>query len=964
MPLLSADHFQNILQVIVDRILALEPMLHILDRQTQFSKKKLTWTREERERAEAEALKAASGQSNHSLTKENQTTLEAFLDALFGVLKNNPRTQNLFESMDIVLMTLPEAEQKELERINADRASASDAAVHAPPAPAKEQDASAKSRSIGGGYDLMVRLLQSPVTRRYAIRQLESLLEFELKLGPRYQPTSQPQTPSVGSPHLGLHSSKSSARTRHASMSLSSPSQSPMGSMASPGGLGIAPSMYNRPLDRRNSSLPSSPMPLGTPGGASSPAAQFAAITRGRSSTSSLSPGHQHSLSASSSSSGSSSANPTHHISRHHGVNHYIQLLLDLLHELPANDFETRTLYLRSLRHVCTSSPYAQHFFRQRSGFFNLYLLIDKLKVPELQRRRQLRKVTTKVGGRALGSMEEPNELDQMRNKEDERLANVMLFVRQLFFTLTAAYKQNANSRLLWSRFGYDRMMDVIYESEMLHFPNALQLIVNWLLYMALEHIPIDDRDCSPLLPRLNPPHALDAEYTEFSNASLLYMPLAICPALSLLPKTPLAYQVKMIEYLSTLARNDVANRAGLGKCLLASTLVSSAFGPPIVAKDVKPGDKLVGEDGAIAVVKSVCALVSDDLYTITSESGSYTVTGNHRLTLRWNRSTRSTSEKLKLGQLFEITPAELVKNWTTWRMDADQQYASGRRVPLPTRLEIPTSALSSEIGQQHFMLKAIGDGQLMSIDAGQPVDIVYQLHSPLVGASDEHHPTRNAPGSQTIHTFLQLDEVHRALKVDAAHSNIVVTELKPVAHAGASGLTLQSRDGAYNEACFDNIKAVLKLGATRIVAFGRKTQQQWMQYAKDANAPTALKRVRIDVGRHSQMSVKVLHLQYEGQQVNVYFSPHPSNWHETAKITAAVALAHRFHADVVRAAATKQLDNSFAIDRIYSVVKVSGLSRPTAVCAREWCVDSQFWHSRCTPALLSRYLSQHARGA
>lgn len=606
-PLLSAAHERSILQVIVDRILTLEPHLCILERQTQFSKKKLTWTREERERAEAEAARLhaqqASSSPRHTLSKENQGTLEAFLDALYNALRGNVRTQRMFDEMEIVLLTREEADAREAQRVLDEQRgvsrdqTAGDNDATSPATPLKKSPLE-KSRAIGGGYDLMVRLLQSDLTRRHAIRQLEALIEPELKLGPRFRATTDVAP-------LDSVASRPPSRpmmTRHASLSFASPPQlqSPPQQLSSPGGLGFAPSMYRPTMDRRTSSL-SSPLgaPLGAPPGAplgapttiTSPAAQFAAITRARSVTGS--PGHQHSLSAApmspitalsppaaafvSPAAAAAAASVAQPLLRGHGVNHYIQLLLDLLHELPANEFTARTLYLRSLRHVCSSSPYAQAFFRARSGFFNLFLLIDKLKVPELQRRKQLRKVATKVAGRTNDiTAAESNETELTRSPEEERLANLMLFVRQLLLTLTSAYKQNAKSRLLWSRFGFDRLMDVIHESELLHFPHAMQLIVNWLVYMGLEHIPLGDRDCSPLAPQLNPPNALDPEAVEIwaSTAGILYMPLAVCPALSLLPKTPISYQVRVIDHLYALARNDVANRAGLGKVGFLSVLL------------------------------------------------------------------------------------------------------------------------------------------------------------------------------------------------------------------------------------------------------------------------------------------------------------------------------------------------------------------------------------------------------
>ena len=70
--------------------------------------------------------------------------------------------------------------------------------------------------------------------------------------------------------------------------------------------------------------------------------------------------------------------------------------------------------------------------------------------------------------------------------------------------------------------------------------------------------------------------------------------------------------------------------------CVDENTALALARGGAVLAKDVRVGDQLAGQDAAVVTVQSARSLDVTELYRITTATGAYEVSGNHLITLRW----------------------------------------------------------------------------------------------------------------------------------------------------------------------------------------------------------------------------------------------------------------------------------------------------------------------------------------
>ena len=428
-----------------------------------------------------------------------------------------------------------------------------------------------KTLDGGKAYNLVTRLLMSEVTRRRAVRQMEALVELELN-GVQMFPADT-HTSSHAPSHTAVGAAAGVGQGAGDAVGL----KSERGREALREGLDA--------LRRDSTSVPNPGQRLSMSTiAAASPSDPFAsnASSAAVSRDSSTAPSRHHSRTASVTALSSSSTDAAKESSRH-GVQAYITLLLDLLHELPVWNYEAKCLFLRSLRWLCSVSRRAQDFFRLRSGFFNLLLLLDKAKVPELQRRKALRRrqdnssKTAAEMNKLRGTGAAASELEDMRAKEEQRLDQLLLFVRAIFLTLISAMAGNPHSRMHLTRFGYDRIMDALHQTEVFGHKHGLECIAVWFVWLAVEYRQGTDDGSEEIFDAVEPLHPLNALSPPdlmLPTPAQTLVPLFACASVSLLAKAAVDFQLRLLTYLYVLARDDVGSRASLGKVGFLSILL------------------------------------------------------------------------------------------------------------------------------------------------------------------------------------------------------------------------------------------------------------------------------------------------------------------------------------------------------------------------------------------------------
>ena len=144
---------------------------------------------------------------------------------------------------------------------------------------------------------------------------------------------------------------------------------------------------------------------------------------------------------------------------------------------------------------------------------------------------------------------------------------------------------------------------------------------------------------------------------------------------------------VKMIwDALFQNSQVMIPGSSSMGKCVEESTPVLLASGKRIPAKEVKIGDILVGDDGAPRTVLRIDT-GEDELFSVTSLTGTWKGTANHQLVLecavdRKNGHGGKVSNKAFRGAQVEPTIAEFV-GWSETKKRCFKQIKSGS-VPFP----------------------------------------------------------------------------------------------------------------------------------------------------------------------------------------------------------------------------------------------------------------------------------------
>ncbi len=117
-------------------------------------------------------------------------------------------------------------------------------------------------------------------------------------------------------------------------------------------------------------------------------------------------------------------------------------------------------------------------------------------------------------------------------------------------------------------------------------------------------------------------------------------------------------------------------------------TLVAMADGSaPLSVEHVCSGMLLVGVNGKIVRVKDVEEKEVEETYTIVTERGNYTVSANHRVTLRINSNPVVTIEQGKTSELVQLRlgyrsrKGPLVNHQTSWIVEpSDEPPAKERK--------------------------------------------------------------------------------------------------------------------------------------------------------------------------------------------------------------------------------------------------------------------------------------------
>ena len=145
----------------------------------------------------------------------------------------------------------------------------------------------------------------------------------------------------------------------------------------------------------------------------------------------------------------------------------------------------------------------------------------------------------------------------------------------------------NAASRLQLSRFGFERLLDALYQTEAFAHPRGLECVCLWLLWLCVEYrqgsADGSEERFDSAAP-LHPPQATAPELLMLPMPAQALVPLFACASVSLLLKTPVECQLRVLSYLLVLARDDVGNRAALGKAGLLSWLLEQ-YRPLILAQ-------------------------------------------------------------------------------------------------------------------------------------------------------------------------------------------------------------------------------------------------------------------------------------------------------------------------------------------------------------------------------------------
>lgn len=306
-------------------------------------------------------------------------------------------------------------------------------------------------------------------------------------------------------------------------------------------------------------------------------------------------------------------------------------------------------------------------------------------------------------------------------------------------------------------------------------------------------------------------------------------------------------------------------------------------------------------------------------------------------------------AQKLLHGQLVEVAPTLLQSKWRSWQMGTPSAFVAGRVVQAQEPVLLDDPRTGGVIAEAHveafddasaaavtvvepwrgvlmrFTLKMVRAGVYKQLTSAvnEAVDVVYMLDCPLVSTPGLQHMNQR---NTKAYTFLRLDWVHKALGVDVAKANIVITELNPAAHGppkqdGSMGEPPESLSTRYEDVCAKSILASLQLGAAMYVAFGSSTATRWKQQAekiKDANTIVEVwQSPRADHTAHG------LRFSFNGKVRTVVLSPHPSHWRDLRGLTDAMAFVHNSSAEQRRFIKVIADSRVFAMDLLTAVTKV-----------------------------------------
>jgi len=295
----------------------------------------------------------------------------------------------------------------------------------------------------------------------------------------------------------------------------------------------------------------------------------------------------------------------------------------------------------------------------------------------------------------------------------------------------------------------------------------------------------------------------------------------------------------------------------GLAMCLKEGTLVARADGSAIACEQIQAGMQLMG-DGQSVTVTSAETNLSKEMYTIRAAHGmEYSVTAEHRLTVRWKDT----------GDLSEVTAKELASQWDYYstHTTAALLYNPDLHImPLnaPTLLDTTASTPNGHLPFASSMQLMCADGSCRPLASGDVCTTLYDLPHTFPSLPAKHTPQIHA---------LSISLIQKA----SAALGINITE--------SSGHVVQTSNTDSLSSHPHDLLSSLQLGAKTVVLFGGSLKQRW----------SAVEPPNVLAERHDGLT-HFSKLMFNGRVVFVVDCPYPCDFKHLPYIIDAVRLAHQ----------------------------------------------------------------------
>jgi hypothetical protein len=381
---------------------------------------------------------------------------------------------------------------------------------------------------------------------------------------------------------------------------------------------------------------------------------------------------------------------------------------------------------------------------------------------------------------------------------------------------------------------------------------------------------------------------------------------------------------------------------AAMHQCLEIGTMVALADGTATAVEKVTRGMGLVGEDGKMVYAKHDAQVERSErheAYVMQTAQGEYTVSSNHRLTMRMNRAPTVNLRRAEGGQQEMVVSCwsqdaegHLLQHEQSWPVSSSEdlslvkeqeidlywdveQHLQGEEITAEVPLQGSHTELVAQVRSHLLHLRThnsvLLDGDLFELTA----EALHKQWSLL--QMDTEHPIvqgRAVPlvdgDSEAVEQGMMkltcLDENCRALYAPLASDDTVdvcymmqsrsssLRHLDAVLGAlrlpveGVAVSELHSSD-ATSQACVAQLESILSSGARTIVAFGAASRESWTSLA--ASLPCVS-----SSSSSTTHGVPSLTLQLSSSRtrhvVTVLFAPSTKEWSRTRSVGRAMAIA------------------------------------------------------------------------